>query len=911
MRRTLRIALATLSAACFSAALAASDPPAKPSRKEARERERATRRADDEARREKGEVETTDALAARRQYFLDLRRGPDGRIPWNARNDAIRTRDRNILSGLLVTPHGRAAGADSIPGDTWVPLGPAPIDIGGMTWGGRATSIAIDPTNDNIVYIGGAQGGVWKTTNGGATWTPLTDKQPSLATGSIAIDPANPNTVYVGTGEASGSCDSYFGAGILKSTDGGANWTLLGAAEFESTSVSRIVVDRTDSNRLWAANVSGAVGFVSSSCYGTPATVSYGVWRSLDAGATWTRVLGPSQTGGSAETTDIFQMPGAPATLWAGVVGSGLWKSTDFGATWTKITISGMSSSLVGRVDFGWNLASTQTIYMAVERSNTGGVYGNWRTTNAGANWTTTNVPSSPCSNYCWYCLTVDMAADGTVILGGVPIYRSSNQGGGWTDITNSNVHVDQHQFVYASNGTLWAANDGGIFTSTNNGSSWTSRNAGLGLNQFYAGASLHPTNPAIAMGGLQDNGTVRTTGTQTWSFLFGGDGAYTAIDFQNPDTTWYVSYQGLNISKTTNGGGSYNGATSGINFSGAPFIATYVMCPSNPLVLLAGTDNVWRTANGANLWATNSPDPLIGASGSISAISFAASDTTCSTYFAGTNGGGVAVTTTGGGTSGWNTITTNLASGGRAVTDVAVDPANPNIVYVSLSGFGGGHVFKTTNALDPSPVWAQIDAGIPNIPCMALLIDPTDSNTVYLGTDIGMFRSTDAGATWGPFDNGLPNVAIYDIVGNPATNSVVAFTHGRSAWRLTSGGAPPPPSEASAAGTMLASEGTGTSVNLNYTPSCDATDHAVFWGTGPIGGAVSWTNAACLLGSSGAASFDPGTPVPGTFVYFVVVGQTGALEGSYGRNSAGAERPEATFAAVCNRPQTLGGACP
>src|SRR5262245_57790079 len=343
MRRTLRNALATLTAVGFSAALAASEAPSAPTPKEIRTPEReAARRADEEPRREKGEVESTDAIAARRQYFLDLRRGPDGTIPWNARNDAIRTRDQNIRNGVLVTPKGRAAGTDFVLGDTWVPLGPARIDIGGQTWGGPATSIAIDPTNNDIVYIGGAQGGVWKTTDGGATWTPLTDKQPSLATGSIAIDPQNPNTVYVGTGEASGSCDSYYGAGILKSTDGGAHWTLLGAAEFEHTSVSRIVVDRTNSNQIWAANVSGAVGFVSASCYGTPAPVSFGVWRSLDAGATWTRVLN------AGETTDLFQMPGAPATLWAGVTGSGLWKSINSGATWTKITITGMTSSLVG-----------------------------------------------------------------------------------------------------------------------------------------------------------------------------------------------------------------------------------------------------------------------------------------------------------------------------------------------------------------------------------------------------------------------------------------------------------------------------------------------------------------------------------------------------------------------------------
>jgi hypothetical protein len=290
--------------------------------------------------------------------------------------------------------------------------------------------------------------------------------------------------------------------------------------------------------------------------------------------------------------------------------------------------------------------------------------------------------------------------------------------------------------------------------------------------------------------------------------------------------------------------------------------------------------------------------------------MSFAPSDATCATYYVGTGQGAVARTTVGGGVSGWVNITTNLASGGRAITDVATHPADPNTVYVSLSGFGGGHVFKTTNALSASPVWTQIDAGIPDIPAMALLADPTDVNVVYLGTDIGMYRSVNGGATWAPFDNGLPNVAIYDIVGNANTGVIMAFTHGRSAWKLTNtatGG----PKEASPTGNMLASKGSGTAVNVVYTPSCGATEHTIFWGLTPITGAAAWTSSACARGISGVTSFDPGNPPPGQAFYFVVVGQTGTKESSYGKNSSGGERPEAVAVGLCDRPRDLTGSCP
>ena len=274
------------------------------------------------------ETEGPDVLNERARWFKSRRLGPDGEIPQDARNRALAQIEENIGKGIL-----RGDPSRNIAGDGWSPIGPAPLLDGTYTFSGRITAIAIHPTNANIAYVGGAQGGVWKTADHGATWTPLTDTQKSLAIGAIAIDPTNPNVIYAGTGEANNSCDSYFGAGILKSTDGGATWTLIAATPFANSSISRIIVNPTNSSILLAANTSGAGGFV---CYGVGATV--GVWRSTNSGVTWTRVLGTTQTAVTSHTHDLVIDPSNSSILYAGVYQSGIWKSTNGGVSWTHLT---------------------------------------------------------------------------------------------------------------------------------------------------------------------------------------------------------------------------------------------------------------------------------------------------------------------------------------------------------------------------------------------------------------------------------------------------------------------------------------------------------------------------------------------------------------------------------------------
>ncbi len=847
--------------------------------------------------------EETSLLDARAKWFLEGRAGSDGRIPWNARDRSLRQLETSLASGLVDSE------AALVGGSFWSALGPSTVVDGSIVYAGRITSIAPHPTNSSTLFVGTAQGGVWRTIDAGLTWQALTDSQPSLAIGAVAISRSNPSIVYAGTGEANGGCDSYFGAGILKSTDGGATWALVGASSFAGTSISRIIVHPTNPSIVWVGNSPGSAGFVCTTGIG-----SYGVWKSIDGGATWNRVLTGDQFFGAS---DLAISPTDPNRLYAGLQLSGVWTTGDGGTNWTKLA-GGLPTTDVARVDVAVDPQNASKVYALIGAGANNLLLGIFRSTNAGTSWSAVTRPTGSCQYWsldsicsyagagvgnCRWNLVMEVAPDSGVWIGGVGLWRSPDSGSSWVDVCPSTMHVDQHAVEFSSDGKVWAGNDGGLFLTTSNGSTWTNRNAGLSIAQFYPGAALHPTKRNFALGGTQDNGPVKYTGSSAWPTLLPGDGAYAAIDPSSPNKTWYVSTQFLDIRKTTDGGISFHSATSGLldvnNSDRTGFIAPYAMCPSNPLILVAGSMGVWRTTNAAAGWTLNSPNPLVDGYAA-RAVAFAPSDATCNTYFVGVSAS-LFRTTTGGGA--WVEIS---GASLPLISDLAVDPTNANVVYVAGGGFGGHHLYKTTNGLAASPTWTAVDSGLPDTPFNAVLLDPDSSSTVYVGTDVGIFRSTNAGTSWSSFMVGHPNVAVFDLAADSSTQSVISFTHGRGAFRLASAN----PTEASPSQNMRANKGAGTTVALTYTPACGATDHVVYWGTTPITGSVSWTMAACGRGTTGAASFDPGNPPSGRAFYFVVVGQNATKEGSYGAGSS-AERPEAVGVGTCDRPLDLTGACP
>lgn len=807
---------------------------------------------------------------------------------------------------------GQRQGLSNLAAENWVAIGPKPIEGGqiGLALGtremsGRVGDVAIDPADSNHWLVGGAQAGIWESTDGGVSWSARTDDQPSMAMGAIAFAPGNPSVVYAGTGEATFSGSSYFGAGMLKSLDGGSTWSVIpGTADtFKGGSFSDIVVSPSDANTLLAATTSG-IGGKGAGRLPNPAPT--GVFRSTNAGADWSLRL-------SGDVTDLEARPGNFAQMYAArgaVLGdetNGLYRSTDAGVTWAKV--SGPwddAAGGMGRTELAIAPSDSNVMYVSVSDAidgagNDGGMIGLYKTTNAwDATPTWTQISLKPTDNgtgtlgycgwgdaykaavnQCWYDheIIVDPANPNVLYAGGIEIWKYD--GLTWSDVSNKaslGTHVDQHAFAWAGN-RLVVGNDGGVWSSGDGGATWATHNLELAFTQFYEGVA-HPSGLSLAIGGSQDNGTSLWQGSDGWPAIFGGDGADAAISASDPENDWAVSSQGLNIYRTTDGGNSFVGAGGGIDRTNAPFIARFEKCPSDDDVFLAGTDNLWRSDNffsGAQAtWRANAPEMGTDGQGRpnrVSAIAFAPSDPTCKTYAYGTRFGDLRLTTTGGQT--WTDLDPADQVPGRYVTDLEFDPTDPNILYVSLSGFDEGtpgkpgHLFKSTGALAASPNWSNISPPV-DLPFNTVALRPDAPANVYVGTDIAIWHSPNAGASWefmGP-SSGLPNVAVFELGFGANGGRLYAFTHGRGAFyldfgtassganlSLTGQAAPSPVAGNSELtyGLRLTNFGpqTATSSTLSYTLPAGASFVGASSGCTNSGSSVS-----CNLGDLAAAAF-------------------------------------------------------
>jgi photosystem II stability/assembly factor-like uncharacterized protein len=714
------------------------------------------------------------------RYFVELRAGPAGTIPSGARATALaqlRARWPQLVAR-------RDATLSTVPAlgstTTWTPIGPRPITGSGMNNSGRLNSIAIHPTDPNIIYIGGAQGGVWKTTDGGATWTPLTDSQCSLAMGSVALDPVNPEIVYAGTGEQNFSGDSYYGCGVLKSVNGGQSWTEVGRSVITSAGtrrprISRVVVDK------FTANTAAAIVF---------AATDAGLFRSASAGATWAQTGGPigAVTDIVADTSNTGVFYAANGEL-SGPSRNGVYKTTDGGVTWTQV----FQQANAGRINLAISASSPQTVYAAVEDAHNGGsadgaLLGIWVTTDGGGSWTprTATSPSPMCGSgqQCWYdmVIAVDPTSAATVYFGGVSLHKSTDGAVSFTDIGQS-IHVDHHGFAFhpTTPSTIFSGNDGGIFKSTDGGTSWTSLNTNLELTQFYSGVSVSPTTATTILGGTQDNGTLQWSGTDAWPGVLGGDGGFTALDQLTgsvafAETQWTANSGFSGPRRRDSATGSQfilkmNGINAGDR---ALFIAPLVMDPIRPRIVFFGTFNLYRSGNSGDAWS-NIGSTLTGTTGSIMAIGVAPSDTL--SLYVGSSDGRLSYTRDMGAT--WTTTT---AVSGQPISDIAVDPREARTAIVTQSGFTASNkVWRTT---DGGATWTNLTFDLPNIPVLAVVLEPA-SRDITIGTDLGVFTLRNGATSWTPVVNGLPNVAVYDLVFDAPRSRLIAATHGRGMFSL------------------------------------------------------------------------------------------------------------------------------
>ncbi len=646
---------------------------------------------------------------------------------------------------------------------SWTYLGPSPIHNepwSGSDVSGRVTSIAVDPTDPLTVYITAAQGGVWKTTDGGNTWTPLTDGLSSLASGYIAIDPGDNLTLYYGTGELHFCGDCFYGDGLFKSVDGGQTWTKIASTTSVGRYISKVVVDPGDPNTIFVGS-------------------TYGVVVSRDGGNTWDVTLSTSYC------NDIEINPSNPSVIYASIYASGVYKSTDGGNTWTHLS-GGLPSSGYTRVELAISPSNPDIIYASFASASYD-LLGLYRSNDGGNTW---NLLSGT-PDYLYpqgfydHCIIVDPNDPDIVYAGGVYPYDSNHYGlvmttdGGntWEDITlasdGSKLHPDIQALAISSDGFLWVATDGGVWKTANPGASWVNLNATLGITQFYT-VGLHPTRSDSMLGGTQDNGTPIYDGSPDWTELASGDGGPCMFDWYDPGYcfTTYVRMQ--NLLKWYNG--SYQGEITGpwtgdrASWANGPL----VMDPANHNIIYVGTYRVWKTTDYGNTWTDISGD-LTGGSGVL--LSLAVAPSNPGIIYTGSDDGHVYVYN-----GAWNEID-NGTFGSNPITDIVVNPSNSQEIYLSVDVSYGSRVFKSS---DGGATWNDLTGTLPaGLRGLSLAVDfSTTTPQIYLGTDYGVYFTADNGSTWSLLDSGLPNLAIYEIKIDTANDFVVAATHGRGMWR-------------------------------------------------------------------------------------------------------------------------------
>ncbi|WP_407930702.1 VPS10 domain-containing protein, partial [Ignavibacterium album] len=590
----------------------------------------------------------------------------------------------------------------------------------------------------------------WKSTNNGNSWTPLTDGEVSMAMGAIVVDPTNSNIIYAGTGEATYSGASYYGRGLLKSTNGGVTWTNYTSGLPASTYFSRLKIRPNNPNQLLAA-----LG-------------SNGLYRSTNAGQNWTQVL-------SGRVDDVIFSPSGD-TVFAVGSGIGIRRSVNGGQTFATFGSNLPSGT---RTHFDLCLSNPAIMYAAVYSSGQVSIY---KSTDYGLNWTSI-TPTSNFQNlagqawYDLYCFVNPKNPD-KVYVGTIDVFRSTD-GTTFTNITNGYnggyVHVDQHYLFFhpTDENTFIVCNDGGIWRTTNNGNTFSNLNQNLTLTQFYRIAAS-PFNPGRILGGTQDNGTQQTFSTLNWSAAYGGDGG--EVCFNPFDQNFILGeIQNGGIFRTTNGGVSWNQAQSGLNMSeNVAWVAPIIAHPSVSGTFFTARTSVYKSTNNGGSWTAVSA-PVNGTSAiremaiskSNPNILFASSG---SQIFKSTNGG-----------VNWTNITIGLPN--RTITSINVHPADENIVLLTFSGFGTDKVYKSTNG---GSSWVSIDGPLPDAPVNDLFIytsNPGKPNTYFVATDIGVFVTDDNGVTWTEISSGMPNTVIMHLDYSDSTKMLRAATHGRGVY--------------------------------------------------------------------------------------------------------------------------------
>ena len=690
-------------------------------------------------------------------WLFRMRARPDGTL---AMDVLTRAREELEAARNVDRPSRRLA-----IGDEWLPLGPFGYVERGWKCSGRVTAVSAHPSNPDTYFIGASSAGIWKTTDGGVTWMAL--NTPFGAVKALAVDPVNPSIMYVGTRR------DYVRAsdGLWRSTDGGDTWQSMPLPKDMGGIVNVLVDPRTAGSTRARLYVQGAF-----------------LHRSDDGGATFVEISPAGRNGGASVRLD----PSNPDTVYvaAKIPAFVVFKSDDRGVHWQRATIREGNVTL-------WNNSiavapSDRRFVYVVFGSGDGPMLA--RSEDGGASWMEATVPSFRADPYqAWTgAVTVNPKSPQDILVGNLDLAASPDGGRTW--VNPSTPHVDQIAFDWDAHGRLLLANDGGIFRKKAAGG-WDELNT-ANLTEFYTVAP-HPARFGVAFGGTQDNGTLQWTAAAGWAYMSGGDGGWVAVGEQG-DMPVYSEHQydegKVGVYRNTLGTQTYHTFTAANGERGA-FLPPLAVDPGRSNKLCVGLERVYCSEDGGATW--NGGTLLTGNRRDLSGRYYGTSTYVTAlaisplAMYAGLDNGEVWVSRGGGS---WVQTGGRCTSGSRCpgvtgfwTADLVVDPTDPNTAYAvfGASGCELGHVYRTR---DLGEHWEDLTLNLPDLAVTSIALDSdTKPPTVYVSTDLAVFRLQDEKAGWQPFGRGLPAIAINKLAWSKRSDTLLAATYGRGVWAISS----------------------------------------------------------------------------------------------------------------------------
>lgn len=636
----------------------------------------------------------------------------------------------------------------ALPPSNWQPVGPfTHTNTGSWSSGqGRVGVVAIDPSNPAVLYVGAPAGGIWKSTNNGSTWAPLSDELPQIGVSGIVVDPTNSNVIYIATGDKDAS-DTY-SVGVLKSTNGGLTWNTTGLS-FSGTGsfAGDLIIHPTNNQILLCAT-------------------SAGVYRTLNGGTSWT----VEQTGDFSQGSIRFK-PTDPTVVY-GTTNNRFYRSTNTGDTFTNITSGLSSSATTGRMILDVTPADNTYVYVLSVNSSYA-LNGIYRSSDSGLNFTKTSGTTDILeSTQGWYDLALAVSNTNANLLftGCLNIWTSTNGGTTSTKVNNwssptspSYTHADIH-FLQYLNGKLYCGSDGGIYESTDNGINFTDLTAGLQISQFYK-VSVSKTSAGKMVGGLQDNGGYAYSDA-TWKNYHGADGMDAAVSQANSNLYYGFIQNGSSMYISNNAGNSVSSSVGSPNGMSGNWVTP--LRGDSQGNMYSGFDGLYKLTNGA--WVMQNTNSV--GTGNLELVSI---DPSNDAIIYVVNGNGLYKSVDSGVTF------SNDYTAASSITSVTVHSTNSNIVYLTTSGTGG----NALRSVDGGATFNPIATGLPAISKNIIVHQGRNTeNPLYVGTSLGVYYTDDTMTTWQPFDTNLPNVPVRDLEINLEDNKIIAATYGRGIWQ-------------------------------------------------------------------------------------------------------------------------------